>query len=166
MTDGGDYQAAYESQWSLWPAILAHTNIVMHSVGWLEAGLVASYEKFILDCENLSMMHHFLQGFDTSPESLAVDAIAEVGIGGHHLDSPLTQANYKTAFYDPIQSSRENYEAWQAKGGIDAKHRANGIYKDILATYTPPPLDDSIREALNDFVARREEELQGVNLYG
>ncbi len=160
-----DAQASLEANWSMWPCILAQTNIVYHAVGWLEGGLVASFEKFILDTETIGMMYHFLESFEIDTDSLAVQSIADVGIGGHHLDTKMTQDNYKSAFYDPVISSRQNFEQWEENGSKDALQRANSIYKAILEQYEQPHLDDSIKEALDDFVARRTEELKGVNLY-
>jgi trimethylamine--corrinoid protein Co-methyltransferase len=161
-----DAQAAMEAQWTMWPAILAHTNIVLHSVGWLEAGLVASYEKFVMDAEALGMFHHLLNDFAVNEDTLAVDDIAEIGVGGHHFGSDRTQASYKTAFYEPALTTRQSYESWEANGAEDALRRANQIWQDLLRAYEPPPLEVSIREALDDFIARRERELEGVDLYG
>lgn len=160
-----DAQAAYETQWTMWPAVMAHTNVMLHSVGWLEAGLVASFEKFIIDCENLGMFTHFLNGFEISEESVATDAIDEIGIGGHHFGSALTQNNYKTAFYDPVLTSRDGFEQWQAKGQQDSLARAHRLYKQILAAYQRPFLDTAVSEELDAYVERREKELQGVDLY-
>lgn len=160
-----DAQAAYEAQWTLWPTLMAHSNVVLHSVGWLEAGLVASFEKFIIDVENLGMFSHFLNGFEISEETTAVSSIDDIGIGGHHFGTPLTQANYKTAFYEPALTSREGFAQWQANGSEDTLKRANRLYKEILNAYERPPLDPAISEALDDYVSRRTRELDGVDLY-
>ncbi|MCB9419607.1 MAG: trimethylamine methyltransferase family protein [Ardenticatenaceae bacterium] len=160
-----DAQSAYESLWNLWPAVMAHTNLLMHAVGWLDGGLTAAFEKFIIDAENLAMFSRFLEGFVIDDDSLALDAIAEVGPGGHHFGTEHTQAHYKTAFYQSALSDRLNFDAWQASGSVDAAQRANTIWKELLAQYEPPPLDPSIAESLRDYVARRERELAGVNLY-
>jgi trimethylamine--corrinoid protein Co-methyltransferase len=160
-----DAQAAYETQWTLWPAILAHTNYIHHAAGWLESGLTVSYEKFIIDVECLAMFYHFLAGFSIDDETLALDMIAEVGPGGHHFGTPHTQARFSTEFYQTFLSDRLGYEPWQAAGSWDAAQRAHVIWKELLAQYEPPPLDPAIREALQDYVARRERELEGVSLY-
>ena len=160
-----DAQAAYEAQWTMWPAVLAHTNVVLHSVGWLEAGLVASFEKFIIDTENLGMFHHFLNNFSITAESVAVDAIAEVGVGGHHFGTALTQANYRTAFYEPALTSRTGFDQWTDDGAQDTLQRANRLWKQILQQYERPFLEKSVSEALDDYVARRTRELEGVDLY-
>ena len=160
-----DAQASYETQWSLWPAVLSHTNYVHHAVGWLEGGLCVSYEKFIIDTENLAMFYHFMDGFPLDEKSFALDMIAQVGSGGHHFGTPHTQARYENASYRPFVTSRQSYEAWQADGAKDAAQRANKIWKDLLKAYEEPPLDAGIRESLQDYVARRQIALEGVDLY-
>ena len=160
-----DAQAAYETQWTLWPAVLAHTNLIMHAVGWLEGGLTASFEKFIIDAESLAMFFHFLQGFTIDDDTLALDMIAEVGPGGHHFGTPHTQARFSTEFYATFMADRLGYETWLAAGGQDAARRANTLWKELLAQYEAPPLEAGAREALDDYVARRSLELEGKNLY-
>ncbi len=161
-----DAQATYETMWNLWPAVQAHTNLIMHAVGWLEGGLTASYEKFIIDVELLAMFFHFLDGFTIDDDTLALDMIAAVGPGGHHFGTPHTQARYSTEFFQPALADRQGYDSWLEAGGLDVVQRANAVWKELLAQYQPPPLDRAIREALQDFVARRERELEGKNLYG
>lgn len=160
-----DAQAAYETLWTLWPCILAHSNLIMHAAGWLEGGLTASFEKFIIDVENLAMFYHFLGGFEISDETLALDMIAEVGPGGHHFGTPHTQARYSTEFYPSVLSDRQPYDTWREAGGLDAMQRAHIVWQELLASYEQPPLDPAIDEALQDYVARRERELAGKNLY-
>lgn len=160
-----DAQAAYETQWTLWPAVMAHTNLVLHGAGWLEAGLVASYEKFALDAETLGMFYHFLEGFEISEETVAVDSIAAVGAGGHHFGTPLTQANYKTAFYEPALSTRHGFEQWQAAGGQSSTERAYQLWQKILKVYERPFLNQARTQALDEFVKKRTRELEGVDLY-
>jgi trimethylamine--corrinoid protein Co-methyltransferase len=137
----------------------------MHAVGWLEGGLCASYEKFVIDLETVAMFYHFLNGFAISAETLALDMIAQVGPGGHHFDTPHTQARYATEFYQSSLADRAGYETWQAQGGLDAAQRANTLWKEMLAAYQPPPLDPGVREAITDYVARRTRELEGKSLY-
>jgi trimethylamine--corrinoid protein Co-methyltransferase len=154
-----DAQASYETQMTLWPAILAHTNIILHSAGWLEAGLVCSMEKFILDMEGLAMMGRFLEGVEITEETLALDAIADVGPGGHHFGTGHTMAHYQDAFYLPIVSDRQDYGTWLEQGGLSAAQRANRIAKRLLEAYEPPAVDPAVEEALQDYVARRKREL-------
>ena len=152
-----DAQAAYETQMTLWPAVLAHANVILHSAGWLEAGLVCSLEKFILDVEGLAMMHHFLSGFEINDETLAIESIAEVGPGGHHFGTDHTMARYRTAFYQPVVSDRSNYDAWQEKGASDAAQRAHRVARQLLAAYEPPSVNKAVEEELTAYVARRKE---------
>jgi trimethylamine--corrinoid protein Co-methyltransferase len=160
-----DAQAAYETMWAVWPAVLAHANLIMHSVGWLEGGLTVGYEKIVIDMENLAMLQHFFQDVEVSDETLALDMIHEIGPGGHHLGTPHTQARFRSEFYAPILSDRQNYEAWAESKVGDAAQRANGLWKEILKMYEPPLLDEGIRDAIEDFVRRRERELEGIDLY-
>jgi len=161
-----DVQAAVESAWTLWPTVLAHTNLILHAAGWLESGLAVSYEKFIIDVENLAMMHQFLQGIEVSETTLALDSIAEIGPGGHHFGTLHTQSRFETAFYTPFLAERRNYGAWQEAGSFDMVQRAHTLWQQLLEQYQPPPLDISIQEALEDYVNRRGGELATVDLYG
>ena len=153
-----DAQAAYESEMSLWGAIMGHANLVYHAAGWLEGGLTASFEKLITDAEMLQMMAEFLRPIEVNADELALDAIAKVEPGGHHFGTAHTLARYETAFYAPMLSSRQNFESWQEAGGQDTARRANVIWKRLLADYQRPPLDPAIEEALTDYVARRKGE--------
>jgi trimethylamine--corrinoid protein Co-methyltransferase len=154
-----DYQAAFETQMSLWPAVLAHANIILHSAGWLEAGLVCSLEKFILDMEGLATMLHFLVGLDITPDSFALDAIAEVGPGGHHFGTAHTLERYRTAFYLPILGDRQNYQNWQEHGALDSAQRANKLAKQLLAQYEQPEMETAVAEELGEYVEKRKREL-------
>jgi trimethylamine--corrinoid protein Co-methyltransferase len=160
-----DGQAAYETQWALWPCVLVHANVVMHAAGSLEGGLTASFEKFVLDAEALAMFQHLLGGFTIDESTLALDMMAEVGPGGHHFGTPHTQARFQTEFYQTFLADRQGYENWASVGSADTAQRAHDLYKELLAQYEAPPLDPGIAEALDDFVARRTRELEGVDLY-
>ena len=154
-----DAQAAYEAMMTMWPTYLAGANFVLHAAGWLEAGLVSSYEKFVIDVEVLRMMERFLQGIPLDEEGLAMDTLDEVGPGGHFLGAAHTLRHYRTAFYRPIISDLMAFERWQQKGSKSAVQRANELCKKWLAEYQAPPLDAGIDEALCDYVARRKEEI-------
>ncbi|WP_069300889.1 trimethylamine methyltransferase family protein [Neptunicoccus sediminis] len=155
-----DGQAMWETSNSLWAAVQSGSNFVYHSAGWLEGGLIASPEKFIMDCEVLQMIQRYMEPVitKTGPEEIALDAIAEVGPQGHYFGVQHTQDRYETAFYSPIASDWRNYEAWSLAGEEWTAARAHRIYKDILKEYTPPPIDAAIRDALAAFVTRRKEE--------
>jgi trimethylamine--corrinoid protein Co-methyltransferase len=160
-----DAQAAYETMWTTWPAVLAHTNFIMHAVGWLDGGLTVSYEKIVIDMENLAMFQHFLSGLEISEETLALDMIASVPPGGHHFGTSHTQARYATEFHPTFLADRQNFELWQENGSLDTAQRANKIWKQLLAEYEDPPIDSAIEQGLREFVERRERELTGVELY-
>ena len=153
-----DAQAAYESQMSLWGAGMGHANLVLHGAGWLEGGLCASFEKVVLDAEMLQMMAETLVPLDVSEAALGLDAIREVGPGGHFFGAAHTLERYETAFYSPILSDWRNFESWEEAGAETATMRANRLYKEILAAYEPPALEPDRREALEAFIARRRQE--------
>ena len=160
-----DGQAMSESLWSLWPCMQAHTNLLFHSAGWLESGLTFSFEKFIMDVENLAMMQHFFAGPDWSNDAFALDAIAEVGSGGHHFGTAHTQARYETAFYPNFLHDRRNHGTWWEAGSPDTVTRATKIWQQVLKNYEQPPLDPAIKDALKEYVERRGRELEDVGLY-
>ncbi|MEM7330962.1 MAG: trimethylamine methyltransferase family protein [Chloroflexota bacterium] len=160
-----DAQAAYESMWNMWPCVLAHTNMMMHSVGWMEGGLTASFEKFVIDAENLAMFAKFLEGFPIDKDNLALDMIDEVGPGGHHFGTPHTQARYRDIFYQSELADRSPFGTWQESGAQTTAQRANDTWKAWLKAYEQPPLDPAISEALNAYVEKRSQELEGKDLY-
>jgi trimethylamine--corrinoid protein Co-methyltransferase len=153
-----DAQAAYESVFSLWGVTMGGGNMVMHAAGWMEGGLVASYEKFVLDCDLIQMVMEFLQPLEINEDSLGLDAIREVGPGGHFFGAAHTLARYTDAFYAPLISDWRNYQQWDAAGRPEAWQKANALWKQALAEYEPPPLDPAIAEELDAFIARRTEE--------
>ena len=153
-----DAQAAYESVFSLWGAVQAGANFMLHGAGWLEGGLRCSYEKTILDIDLLQMVAEYLTPLDLSEEALAVDAIRDVGPGGHFFGTPHTQSRYKNAFYSPIISDWRNFETWAEAGSPTAVEKANRVWKERLASYEEPWMDPAIREELNAFVDKRKAE--------
>jgi trimethylamine---corrinoid protein Co-methyltransferase len=153
-----DAQAAYESVFSLWAVTMGGGNFIMHGAGWMEGGLVASFEKFVLDCDLIQMVKEFLQPVEMTEDALGIEAIREVGPGGHFFGAQHTLARYSNAFYQPIISDWRNNPQWLAAGSPDAYSRANQVYKQALANYEQPPMDQSVREALDDYVDRRVRE--------
>ncbi|MCB1405847.1 MAG: trimethylamine methyltransferase family protein, partial [Rhodobacteraceae bacterium] len=123
-------------------------------------GLIASPEKFVMDCEVLQMIQRYFEPatFATTPEDIALDAVKQVGAGGHYFGCEHTQARYTTAFYNPIVSDWRNFEAWAADGAVESPERAHRIYRDIVDTFEAPAMDDAVREELAAFVARRKSE--------
>jgi trimethylamine---corrinoid protein Co-methyltransferase len=154
-----DAQAAYESLMTMLPTFLAGANFVMHSAGWLEAGLVSCYEKFIVDIEILRQLRHEFTPLEIDEDSLAFGAHEEVGPGGHFLGAMHTLERFRDCFYRPLLSSTENFERWQKKGGRDATARAAEIWRATLETYEQPPLDEGVRAELQEYVVRRRREL-------
>jgi trimethylamine---corrinoid protein Co-methyltransferase len=154
-----DAQAAYESANTLQPTVLGGVNFVLHAAGWLEGGLAIGYEKFILDCDQLGMMHTFVRGLDTSTNGLALDALRENPPGNHFLGTSHTLANFETAFYRSDTADNASFEQWTDEGGLDAAQRANALWKRRLAEYEAPALDDAIDAEMQEFVTRRKAEL-------
>jgi trimethylamine--corrinoid protein Co-methyltransferase len=156
-----DAQAAYESCLSLWGAISGQANMIKHAAGWLHGGLTASLEKLIIDAEVLQMVAASLEPFEVNQETLALDAIREVGPGGHFFGSAHTIERYQDAFYTPLLSNWSNYESWLEAGSVNTEQRANQIWKQLLKEYQQPEIDPAIDEALQDYMARRKLQLDG-----
>jgi trimethylamine--corrinoid protein Co-methyltransferase len=152
-----DAQAAYETQMMLWPAVMGHTNLVLHSAGWLEAGLVCSLEKFVIDVEGLAMMSRFLRGLEINDETLALNEIAEVGPGGHHFGTAYTLSRFQDEFYLPSVSDRQNFETWVEKGALDASQRAHEVANQLLDIYERPELPPDVHEELIRYVEKRKQ---------
>ena len=153
-----DAQSAYESVFSLWGAINGGGNLLMHGAGWMEGGLCCSYEKLMLDIDLLQMVDEFLEPLDFSDDALGLEAISDVGPGGHFFGTEHTQARYKDAFYAPLISDWRNYESWHDAGRPDAMQKANKLWKQRLHEFEAPPLDVAVAEELAEFVARRKSE--------
>ena len=154
-----DAQAGYEALMTMLPTFLAGANWVMHSAGWLEGGLVAGFEKFIVDVEILQMMQAEFTPLEIDEDSLAFGAHLEVGHGGHFLGAMHTMERFRTCFYRPMLSSSENYERWMRNGALDTNARASRTYQAKLEEYVAPPLDDAVRLELQEYVVRRRAEL-------
>ena len=153
-----DAQAAYESVFSLWGAIMGGANMLMHGAGWMEGGLQASFEKFALDADLLGMVADFLRPLAVDDGELAIEAMRDVGPGGHFFGTPHTQARYRTAFFAPMISDWRNYETWREAGSPTAYDAANRLYKDRLQNFVAPAIEPERREAMEAFVARRKAE--------
>ncbi len=153
-----DAQAAYESQMALWGAITGGAHLIEHAAGWMHGGLTASYEKLILDAEMLQMMQAWMEPMATDDAALGLEAIAEAGPGGHFFGTAQTMGSYQTAFHQPMLSNWDNYPNWLEKGSEEAPRRANRIWKEVIAAYDEPKLDEAKAEALADYVARRKAE--------
>jgi trimethylamine--corrinoid protein Co-methyltransferase len=158
-----DAQAAYESANSLWPAFLAGANFILHAAGWLEAGLVMSYEKFVMDAEQCGAFHVVGRGMPLDENGFALDAFREVGPGSHFLGCAHTLRNYETAFFDYELSDNNSFEQWSQDGAHDIVWRANRKWKAMLASYQAPALEPAAREALESFIARRKASMPDMN---
>src|SRR5271170_1436139 len=158
-----DAQAAYESAQTLLPTMFSGANFVLHAAGWMEGGLSASYEKFVMDFDQLGAMHVLAKGIDLSDNGQAMEAFTQVEPGGHFLGCPHTQANFESAFYRSNIADNNSVEQWQEEGSKDAATRANAIWKKMLADYEAPPLDPSIDEALRAYVDKRRASMPDMN---
>ena len=154
-----DAQAAYQSAATLLPTVMGGVNFVLHAAGWMEGGLSVGYEKFILDDDQLGMMATFVKGLDISENGQAIDELLQHNPGDHFLGTGHTLANFETAFYRSETADNSSFEQWTEDGGLDAAQRANGIWKKRLNEYEPPALDESVDEAMIEFVTRRKSEL-------
>ncbi|MCG6904205.1 MAG: trimethylamine methyltransferase family protein [Rhodobacter sp.] len=151
-----DAQAAYETANSLNTALLSGVNFMLHACGWLEGGLVASYEKFVMDADQLGILHKLAEGVAMDADSQAMDAIREVGPGGHYLGCAHTQANFKNAFWRSDLLDYKPFETWDEEGARDTQVLAAARVAKQLRDYQQPALDPAINEALNDFVAQKK----------
>jgi trimethylamine--corrinoid protein Co-methyltransferase len=151
-----DAQAASESANSLWPAFLAGANFVLHAAGWLEAGLAMSYEKFVMDVDQLGAFHTLARGLPLDENAFALGAFREVGPGRHYLGSQHTLANYESAFYHFELADNSSYEQWIQEGTRDQLTRASARWRTLLDSYQGPPLDPAADEALRDYITRRK----------
>lgn len=157
-----DAQAAVEAANTMLPTMLAGTHLVLHAAGWIEGGLAVSFEKFVLDADQLPMMAALTQGVDLTENGQALDAIREVGPGNHHLGSTHTLANFSTAFTTSTLADNNSFERWDEEGRTTAAERANTRWKELLATYEPPPIDEAIDEELRAYVERRKAQMPDV----
>ena len=154
-----DAQAVWETQMALWGAVHGHGNMIYHAAGWSEGGLVASYEKLVVDCEMVQAMKKMLIPLEFSEDDFGLDAHQEVDPGGHFFGASHTMSRYQNAFYEPFLSDWTNYEGWLEKGGLNATERASEIWPKMLETYQPPNLAHDKIEALKAFVAKRKEDI-------
>tara|TARA_B100000959_G_C14951589_1_gene612086 strand:+ start:125 stop:985 length:861 start_codon:yes stop_codon:yes gene_type:complete len=153
-----DAQAAYESLATLLPTMQAGVNFVLHAAGWIEGGLALSYEKFVMDADQLGMMQVYADGVDLTENGQAMDAFRTNPHGQHFLGNAHTLENFEAAFYRSNIADNNSYEQWLEEGEMSAAQRANVMWKQILADYEPPPLDEAVDLAMIDYVERRKNE--------
>lgn len=154
-----DAQAAYESAMQLNSAFMCGANFIIHATGCLEGLLCTGYEKIIMDADRCAALQRFAAGVDVSDQALALDAVQEVGPSGHYLGCEHTQANFEQAFYHAEMADNATFEQWSEEGESWQHERANQRWKQMLKDYEAPPMDTSVREELEAFVARREREI-------
>jgi trimethylamine--corrinoid protein Co-methyltransferase len=154
-----DAQAGWEALMTMMPTFLSGTNFVMHTAGWLEGGLVSCFEKYVMDVQVLEMLQKEFTPIEFTEDELAFSAHEEVGHGGHFLGAMHTMERFRTCFYRPWLSSSDNFERWSRNGSKDTAARATEIVNQKIEAYEQPPLDDSIREELEDYVIKRRAEL-------
>jgi trimethylamine--corrinoid protein Co-methyltransferase len=154
-----DFQAGYEAFNTVAAAFLAGANVCWQSAGWLEGGLVTSFEKFAADCELLDLLRHQFTPMDVDEESLAFEAHVEVGQGGHFFGTTHTLERFRDCFWRPTVASTENFDRWTRGGSMDHAERSDARWKAMVDSYERPPLDDSVEEELVEFVERRAAEL-------
>lgn len=153
-----DAQSGYESANSLQMGLLSGVNFMLHAAGWLEGGLVSSYEKFVADADQLGALDHFARGIHTNAEGQAMDAIREVGPGGHYLGCDHTQRHFKDAFWRSDMLDYKPFEQWEDEGARDTQQLGQARVQKLLRDFEAPPLDPATREALVDYIARRKSE--------
>jgi len=151
-----DAQAAYESANTLQAALMGGVNFMLHSCGWLEGGLVSSFEKFVMDADQLGILHHIAKGVQIDENAQAMGAIREVGPGGHYLGCDHTQTNFKSAFWRTEILDYKPFETWQEEGARDTVTLAAERVEKMIDTYQKPAMDPAVEEALNDYVARKK----------
>lgn len=151
-----DAQAAYETANSLNVGLLSGVNFMLHACGWLEGGLVASFEKFVMDADQLGTLHKLAQGVAADDASQAMDAIREVGPGGHYLGCAHTQEHFKTAFWRSDVLDYKPFETWSEEGGRDTVALASARMKTLLDGYQKPAMDPAISEALDAYVVQKK----------
>lgn len=156
-----DGQAAYETQMALWGSVMGHGNLIYHAAGWLEGGLVASFEKIVMDCEMLQHMAEVLKPLKIDRVEIGLEAMQEVGPGGHFFGCAHTMERYQTAFYQPFLSDWKNHESWAEAGSKNATMRATQIWQKILAEFEAPKIDPAKQEELQAYVAKAKEALAG-----
>jgi trimethylamine--corrinoid protein Co-methyltransferase len=154
-----DHQAAQEKMNMLWPLLLGRVHYVLHAAGWLDGGLIASFEGMVLDAEALEMTGRFFEGLRVDDDRLALEVIGRVPVGGHFLGEAHTRRHFKTEFYFPALADTEAYDAWVKKGSRDAASRATDRWKKLLASYQEPKLDLAVEQELSEYVERRKREI-------
>lgn len=160
-----DAQSQQEATWGLLMSMFAGANLINHATGWLEGGLVTSFEKTMIDADLCGKLARFFDGIDLSENAQAMGAIAETGPGQHFLGSEHTRLNFMSALFRPLTPDNNSFEQWQAEGSKDAAHRANALWKKQLETYEDPGLDPAIDEALREYIEKVKAAMPDENYF-
>ena len=159
-----DAQAAHETLMCIWANVLAGAHCIFHAHGLLDGGLIASYEKAVLDSDLIGIMQSISSEIDFSDADEALAAIDEVGPGGHYLGASHTLSRYSDAFHTPLLSDWRPFEFWSDDGALDSAARATRFVRDLIDSYEPPAIETDLRECLKAFVARRKIEIGAEGL--
>lgn len=151
-----DAQAAYETAHTHNAVLLGGVNFMLHSCGWLEGGLVSSFEKFVMDADQLGTLHKMARGVSFDEDAQAMEAIREVGPGGHYLGCAHTQAHFKDAFWRSEVLDYKPFETWEEEGARDTQALAGERVKKLLDAYQKPALDPAVEAALISYVAEKK----------
>jgi trimethylamine--corrinoid protein Co-methyltransferase len=160
-----DAQSQQEATWGLMMSMFAGANLINHATGWLEGGLVTSFEKTMLDHDLCGKVGRFFDGIDLSENAQAMAAIALTGPGQHFLGSEHTHHNFMDALFRPMTQDDNSYEQWKDAGELDAATRAHGLWKAQLDGYQDPGLAPDTDAALRDYIARRKAEVPDRNYF-
>jgi trimethylamine--corrinoid protein Co-methyltransferase len=160
-----DAQSQQEATWGLMMAMFAGANVINHATGWLEGGLVTSFEKTMIDADLCGKLARFFDGIDLSENAQAMAAIAQTGPGQHFLGSAHTQANFLTALFRPETPDNASFEQWSEAGAPDTARRANGLWKAHLESYEDPGIDPAIDEELKAYIAARKAEVPDADYF-
>jgi trimethylamine--corrinoid protein Co-methyltransferase len=157
LTDANypDAQAGFESMLGLLTAVNSGIDLVLHAAGILSSYLAFSYEKFVLDDEMCGMVRHFRRGIAVTPETLAYDVIANVGVGGNFLMEAHTVKRCRKEFWSPAVCDRGGLEAWMEGGRRDAVARGRQRWQKLLLEHEDPPLDAATARQLQAYVQER-----------
>lgn len=154
-----DAQSNYERMMTLYTSLLSGVNYLMQGLGILESYLTISYAQFVIDLELLEGLRHIFAPIEVNEESLALEAIAQAGPGGHFLDVAHTLRTYRDAHFMPSISIREPFEQWEAAGEKTAVHRATQKCRQLLEAYEQPALSGETAVALQQFITKRKKQI-------
>lgn len=122
-----------------------------------------SVAKFVVDAEQCAMAYKMARGPQWDDFENALKAVPDVGPGGHYLGHPHTQDNFQEAFFMPELFDNNSIEQWVAEGSKEITERALEFARKLLSEYQEPHLEQSVNDALLDYIARREREIPAAS---